>query len=209
MNQNNNQGQKKGQKRIIQSNPLESLKEIGKSTAQQMRQEAARLPGEFMDQLLGRRYTGEIEPGEALDFNEVLFGQREEILRLKKQAAFERRLLEEERVLVERKTNELKIHLEVIQTELITLADKTEDLAEETQIAAMQAPIEPGAYHVVFFEKLLGFIKSFRKKIEEAGEWLHASNKRASKKNMWGQNYKKYGAKYLLSGEHYLSRSAG
>lgn len=204
----------KKQRTIVQPNPLETLKDIGMSTAKQMRDEAAKIPGDFMEQLIGvrpfgKKFSGEIEPGEALNISEVYSGQREEIVKLRNQTALERKLLEEEKIQVEKKTNELRIHLTAIREEIIVLATKTENLAEETQIAAMQAPIEPGVYHLIFFEKLLDFINSFRKKIEEAGIWLHAVNKRAAKKNRWGANYKKHGASYLLSGEHYLSRSAG
>ena len=66
----------KGQKQIKFPNPLESLKDIGSATAKQMRTEASKLPGDFMDQLLGIRpaqksYSGELTPGEAIEFNEV------------------------------------------------------------------------------------------------------------------------------------------
>ena len=204
----------KGQKVIRQPNPLEALKDIGSSTANQMKEEAAKLPGDFMQQLLGirpqpRNYSGELVPGEAIEFTDVFSGRFEQIKKDRSQLALERKLLEEERVQVEKKTNELRIYLQAVREEILLLAQKTENLAEETQMAAMQAPIEPGVYHVIFFEKLLDFMKSFRKKIEEAGVWLHAVNKRAAKKNAWGANYKKHGAKYLLSGEHYLQRSAG
>jgi hypothetical protein len=196
-----------------QPNPLETLRDIGNSTAQQMRQEAAKIPTDFMEQLgvrpFGKSYSGELEPGESLEINEVFSGKHEQLKQLRHQTALERKLLEEERVQVEKKSNELKMQLSVLREEIIVLAKNTENLAEETQIAAMQAPVEPGVYHVIFFEKLREFISSFRKKIEEASVWLHTANKRASKKNAWGANYKKHGAKYLLSGEHYISRSAG
>ena len=210
----NTKSDKKNQKVLRQPNPLETFKDIGASTAKQMRDEAAKIPQDFMDQLLGirsasKKFSGEIEPGEALNFNEVFSGKHEEIIRLRKQTALERRLLEEEKIRIEKKSNELRMQLTAIREEIIVLARNTENLAEETQIAAMQAPVEPGVYHVIFFEKLLEFINSFRKKIEEAGVWLHAVNTRAAKKNMWGTQYKKHGAKYLLSGEHYLQRSAG
>lgn len=210
----NNKSDKKNQKVLRYPNPLETFKDIGTSTAKQMRDEAAKIPGDFMEQLLGirpdnKKFSGEIEPGEALNFNEVFSGKHEEIVKLRQQTALERKILEEEKFRVEKKSNELRMQLTAIREEIIFLAQKTENLAEETQIAAMQAPIEPGIYHVIFFEKLLEFINSFRKKIEEAGIWLHAVNKRAAKKNMWGAQYKKHGAKYLLSGEHYLQRSAG
>jgi len=204
----------KSQKLAKQPNPLEALKEIGTSTAKQMREEAAKLPADFMEQLLGikpqsKKYSGEIVPGEAIEFNEVFSGQYEEIKRSQAQISLERKMLEEEKASIDKKTNELRMNLSAIREEILILAQKTEGLAEETVIAAMQAPIEPGVYHVIFFEKLLEFMKSFSRKIEEAGVWLHAVNSRAAKKNAWGSNYKKHGSKYLLSSEHYLQRSAG
>jgi hypothetical protein len=210
----NNKSNKKNPKVTRHPNPLETLKDIGASTAKQMRDEAAKIPEDFMEQLLGiksvsKKYSGEIEPGEALNLNEVFSEKHEEIVKLRNQTNLERRLLEEEKVRIEKKSNELRMQLTAIREEIIILAQKTENLAEETQVAAMQAPVEPGVYHVIFFEKLLEFINSFRKKIEEAGVWLHSVNTRAAKKNMWGAQYKKHGAKYLLSGEHYLQRSAG
>lgn len=211
MNDNNKKSQKQTNKI---PNPLETLKDIGKNTAGQMKKEASKLPEDFMKQLFGvqkreKNYSGEIIPGEAVEMNDVFADRYQEIHKQKQQFAIERRLLQEERVRVEKKTNELKIQLNAIREEILVIASKTENLASETEIAAMQAPIEPGVYHVIFFEKLLEFIKSFRKKIDEAAVWLHAVNRRANKKNAWGSNYKKHGAKYLLSSEHYLSRSAG
>ena len=196
------------------ANPLESLKTLGTSTADKMKEEAARLPEDFMEQLFGihapqKKYSGEIGAGEAIEVNDVFSGQHEELIKLRKQQALEHRLFQEERALIDKKTNDLRLQLKAIQEEILILAKHTEELAEETTVAAMQATVEPGVYHVIFFEKLLEFMKSFNKKIEEAGVWLHASNKRASRKNAWGANYKKHGSKYLLSGEHYLQRSAG
>lgn len=204
----------KTQKAVRQPNPLETLKDIGASTAKQMGQEAAKLPADFMQQLLGIRpqtenFSGELFPGETVDMTEVFSGKYEEAKKAKAQFTLEKRLLEEEMAKIEKKTNELRMYLKAVREEILMIAQKTQDLAEETETAALQAPVEPGVYHVIFFEKLLEFIKSFRKKIEEASVWLHALNKRAAKKNAWGANYKKLGAKYLLSGEHYLQRSAG
>ena len=102
-----------------------------------------------------------------------------------------------EKMLIEKKTQELKIALHALIEEIKALAENTTELSEEIEIVTMQAPVEPGVYHVIFFEKLLEFIKSFRKKIEDASIWLHASNKRAAKMNFWGK-YKKHGGKFLL-----------
>lgn len=206
-------GGSKNQSQIKFPNPLEALKEVGSSTAKSFKNDfLGKMPEDFMDQMFGpkrkSKVSGNIEAGESLSINEVLTGEREEKVKLQNQIAFERRLREEEQIHVEKKTNELRIELKVLMDEIIVLSKSTQELASETQVAAMQAPVEPGVYHLVFFQKLLEFIKSFREKIEEAGVWLHAVNKRAQRKNYW-HSYKKHGGKFLLSGEHYLQRSAG
>ena len=210
MNNPKNKKQKGG---VNQANPLEALKDIGGSVVKSLKEDlVSRAPGDFMDQLFGPRsenFSGEIIAGESLEISEVLTGQHKEKQLLRQQLQLERTLRIQEKETIEITINDLRIQLKTLQEEILVLSQNTQDLAEETQIAAMQAPGEPGSYHVLFFEKLLEFIKSFRKRIEEAGVWLHATNKRAAKKNAWGANYKKHGAKYLLSGEHYLTRSAG
>lgn len=207
----------KNQTQLKLPNPLEAIKDVGNNAAKQMKEEAMRLPEDIFESLMGynpskapsRNYSGEIAPGEAIEMNEILSGRFEQIQKARQAASFERRLLQEEQARSEQKSQELKVQLNAIQQELLTVVKSTQELAEEVQIAAMTAAVEPGLYHIIFFEKLLSFIKSFRAKIQEARTWLFAVNKRSQKKNMWGQNYKKHGAKYLLSSEHYLQRSAG
>jgi hypothetical protein len=223
---NTKQNQKK-KKQVSSANVLETLKNVGDSVSpatEEVKNIASsavdsikedlikKAPGDFVEQILGskrdQKISGQIDVGEQLQMRDVYSGKREAVENKKKQFAFERRLHEQEIVRIQRKNNELRMQLKVLMDEVVVLADTTKDLGNEVKVAAMQAPVEPGVYHVIFFEKLLEFMKSFRKKIEEASVWLHVSNKRAEKKNYWAR-YKKHGAKYLLSGEHYLSRSAG
>jgi hypothetical protein len=210
MVQNNKNDKNKRQKG---PNPLETLKDVTKDVASEMRHEATQLPQDFMKELLGiqktRKISGEISMGESIELDQLMQQREERVVEHRKRNNLERMLVEEERGRLEKKSGELKIQLKVMQDEMLALAQSTQDLAEEVQIAAVQAPVEPGVYHVIFFEKLLEFIRSFKKKINEASVWLSATNKRAAKKHSWAANYKKHGAKYLLSGEHYIARAAG
>jgi hypothetical protein len=201
-------------KLVRQANVLESLKDIGSQTTKTLKRDLINpIPEDFFEQLLGtkpqeKKFSGDITPGESLEFNEVFSGKYEENQKLKKQISLERKLAAEEKTQVQEKTNQLRVQLHAIMEEVLALAKTTQNLGEQVEVAAMQAPIEPGIYHIVFFEKLLEFIKSFRKKIENASVWLNAINSRAEKKNFWN-TYKKQGAKFLLSPDHYLQRSAG
>lgn len=208
----NNQNQKP-QKAAKRSSVLENLKDVGGNTGKTLKKDLVQgVSEEFINQLLGRKsekkYSGDITPGESLEFEDVFSGRREQTMKLEKQLSLEKKLREEERVRCEKKGNELRIQLKAIIEEVAALAQNTQELAEEVQIATMQAPIEPGIYHLVYFEKLLEFIRSFRKNVGQAKVWLQSSNKRAQKKNYWA-SYKKHGGKFLLAADHYVSRSAG
>ena len=205
--------QKSNKKSSLTPNPLEALKDIGASTADQMKREVGQISSDVIEQLIGintkgGNFSGELVVGESIEINEVI-SKSKKLEGENNRLFLQRNLIEEERRISDEKTNELKMRLKVIQEEMILIAQKTQDMAQETQIAAMQITVDPGLYHIIFFEKLLEFVQSFRKKISEAQTWLNQINKRTSKKNAWGANYKKHGAKYLLSGEHYIARSAG
>ncbi|OGZ27991.1 MAG: hypothetical protein A2427_04875 [Candidatus Nealsonbacteria bacterium RIFOXYC1_FULL_40_7] len=101
------------------------------------------------------------------------------------------------------------MQLKVLTDEVLLLAKSTQNLSKEISVAAMQiSGTEPGVYHVFFFERIVEFIRSFRSKVEDATLWMGTANKRAEKKNYWSK-YKKHGGKFLLSADHYLTRSAG
>jgi len=204
----------KTQKTVRRTNVLEALREIGSNTANSIKNDVISETSKgILGQMFGQnlkenKYSAEITPGESLNFKDLYAGKHEENLRLKQQLVLERNLTNEEKARSTEKTNELRVRLQALMQELLTLAKSTQGLGEEVEIATMQAPAQPGIYHLIFFEKLLDFVKSFRKKIDYASVWLQSSNKRAEKKNFWAM-YKKKGSSFLLSPDHYLSRAAG
>lgn len=210
---NNNNNKKKNSSNPYSQSILESFRELGGSTVDTLKKDLlSPLPGDFRDQIFGipkRSFSGEIMPGENLEMKEVVTGKREILEKEQKQVLQINTLQKEEQALVERRMGELKLQLKAIHDEIIKVVQVTNDLEQEVQIAALQSPVDPSQYELYFLQHLLSFIKSFREKAENARTWLAQQNKRASKKNVWGQNYQKMKGKYLLSKEHYLSRSAG
>jgi len=209
----------KAQKTKVQTaarrtNVLESLKDIGSGVTSSLNTDLlGGISKDLLGQILnrkgpGKKTSGDIRVGESLEFSDLLSGKHEENLKLRNQIAFERRLITEEKEVSEKKTNELKVQLQALMQEVSYLAKTTQSLGEEVEVATMQAPSQPGIYHIIFFEKIIDFIRNFRKNIDSASVWLGASNKRAEKKNYWAM-YKKRGASFLLSGESYSQRSAG
>ncbi len=212
-----NSGNKnKNQKKIRSQNVLEALKDIGQGTSQSLKNDLLQgTSKDFLRQLLGtqfepkpRKISGDIRPGESMEMDKAYSGQHEQLIKEKRQLSYLNKLKDEEVKMVSERSNELKTKLNALQQELVVLAQSTGKLAEQTQVAVMSAPIEPGVYHLNFLQNIIDFIKSFRKQINGAEMWMQSTNKRAQKKNFWGK-YKTHGSKFLLSADHYLTRSAG
>lgn len=198
--------------KITRQNVLESLKDLGGGATNQMGDLLKDTSEDFFKELLGiqkaPKRSGEMSPGEALSMGDVLSGKEEENKKLRAQISLERKLSSDEQRVSAEKTNQLKVQLQALTSEVAKVAQSTGNLAEATQVAMITAPAEPGIYHIIFFEKVLEFLQSFRKKIDLAATWLQSTNKRAEKKNYWN-TYKKKGSSFLLSPDHYLQRSAG
>lgn len=198
-----------GKKQPRAKSPLEILREIGLETASGIKKDLEKQILGRQEKIEQKNFSGEIMPGEALEIKEVYTGKRESEEFYYKKTLMLKELREQDKVLVEKRTNELRVKIKAIHEEIVELAKVTPELSREVDIAAFQAPIEPSTYEMFFLERLFEFIKSFREKIEDSYYWLSTANRRAAKKNVWGQNFKKHGSKYLLSAEHYLQRSAG
>lgn len=204
---------KKVKSSVVKRNVIESLKDIGGDFTGQGADLLKNTSEDFFNELMGLgtpqvKRSGEMKAGESFEMSEVISGKVEENKKLKAQISLERNLSYDEKRLSQEKMQELRIQLQTITVEIGKLAASTGNLATQTEIAMIEAPANPGIYHVIFFEKVLEFLRSFRQKIDQASVWLGSANKRAEKKNYWSM-YKKKGSSFLLSPDHYLQRSAG
>ncbi len=203
---------KKNKGSVIKRNVIESLKDLGNDFGAQSADLLKSTSEDFFKELVGIQPTpqrsGEIKVGESVEMDADVSVKEDENKKLRAQIALERNLVAEESRVSTEKMNELRVQLQVITAEIAKLAASAGNLATQTEIAAIQVPENPGVYHIIFFEKILEFLKDFRKKIDQAAVWLESANKRAQKKNYWAM-YKKKGSSFLLSPDHYLSRSAG
>lgn len=176
---------------------LEVLRDLGGGFASDVQEQTGLRP---------RKTSDTIFPGQTVDFE----NQKQKL-----QEMFERRLRQteivrrQERLVFSAKDQETKAKVTVLQEEVKKLAQSTQNLAKEIEITAFQAPIQPGVYHETFFEKLISFVKSLTKKIENASVWIAAWNARAKKRPYYWAQVGKSGGKFLLSQERYMATQAG
>lgn len=155
-----------------------------------------------------QQQTGELRPNQTLTLKEAKEAiQKERLFRRVQGEFWDWR--HQEKLLFTRNDQETKLQVEAIQEELKKLALSTKNLTKEVEIAAKQVPVEPGIYHLSFFEKLRQSLVFLRKKVEESATWLAAFNQKDKKRNYyWGQ-VKKSGTKFMLSQERYMSTQFG
>lgn len=81
-------------------------------------------------------------------------------------------------------------------------------MGKEIKIAIEQEPVDPGVYHLSFFEKLQQLIIKI-KKVEESSTWLGAFNQRAKKRSHYWAGVGKAGTKFMLSPDRVVATSVG
>lgn len=202
------------QKQIKTKNVLEAINDIGSSVVNTAKNETKVISNEFFKQLLGQqkqlqeKRSTNLEVGSSVNVSEVISGQEQKNKKLQEQIYFERRLYSEEKNETQKKLHELRLRLQAIQTEASKMIASTANLSQEVRNAVLSGVVDPSEYQINFFENIIKLISDFRKKIDNAVVWMQGQSKRAEKKNYWTQ-YKKKGASFLLSPDHYSQRSAG
>jgi len=186
---------------------LEALRDLGGNFADSLVHDVAGgIPGEAYSQITGKNH-GELKPNQTLDFQKLKEAEEKD-----KAQGFEQdfySLRRQEKLIWSQQEQQTKLQINTILQELKKLALATKKLAKEVDIATNQVPVEPGIYHINFFEKLKETIVLFKKRIEESATWLSACNQRAKKRShYWGQVHKS-GTKFMLSHERYMATQTG
>lgn len=195
----------KRKRSILTDNLLEKLRELGGDFGDSISQDLIEgIPKTAKDQISGNR-SGNLKPNETISLEEI---KEQERFRQQLNREFFR-VRQEERLVFKQEEQKTRLQIKAIQEELKSLAESTNNLVKEVEIAAKLEPAEPGIYHLNFFERLKQTIILFRKRIEESATWLSLFNERAKKKGYYWAQVRKSGTKFMLSAERYMSTSAG
>jgi hypothetical protein len=130
--------------------------------------------------------------------------------RIKREAlALQRHREISETKIFDRKEEEVKAKISAIKEQLQLLIQELAGMDKELEKAIEEEIVNPGTYHLNFFEKLRKLLLDLRKRVADSTNWLEISNQRkAAQQGFWG-NVKKSGTKYMLSQERTLATQAG
>jgi hypothetical protein len=197
-------GQVQRQRRLKRDGLIESLRDLGGSTVKSLKDDfLTELPKDVFEQT-GLRPQG--KPDRFPPQETAYFEEREFLRRGLRQAEIIRH---EEKLVFTSKERETTTQVAVLVEEAKKLANALQSLENQVEVATFQAPVEPGVYHVSFFQKLISFLRTLTAKIEDATHWAATCNTKAKKRSFyWGQ-VQKSGTKFMLSQERYMATQAG
>lgn len=201
---------KSNKKKAIRTDSfLETLRELGSGVASAAAKDmVGGVAQEAVNQIFKRK-SGDLKPNQALNIAEI---QQAREQKEKQYRGFRQDFLDirrQEKLVWSRQDQETKLQIKAILEELKKVSEVTQNLAKEVKVAAVQTPVEPGVYHLNFFERLRQAILLFRERIEESATWLTAFNQKAKKRNYYWAQVRKSGTKFMLSQERYMSTQAG
>ncbi|HJZ05102.1 hypothetical protein A2634_04405 [Candidatus Amesbacteria bacterium RIFCSPHIGHO2_01_FULL_48_32] len=198
-------------KRPAPVNFLEALRDLGSDLKSEAKIQVKKIVISDLPEAIGLTpASGTLQPNEQISVAQLQ--QAENQGEKKAEARFQMRLQQikaEEQSYRQRQETQIRQTIQAIQSEIKSLVKSAGGLAHEVEIAASQAPANPGVYHVTFFHQLKALIVTLRRKVEDSRHWLATTNSRAQKRSYyWGQ-VGKSGTKYMLSSERYMVTSTG
>lgn len=116
-----------------------------------------------------------------------------------------------ETVIFNRRQQEVTKKIDQIRIELKQLARSIVTLDSTTETTIEQELVEPGTYHLNFFDKLLEFIQNLKKRVEHSHHWASLQSRRSRHKSYYWQqaSQKVGGTKYMLSQERTIATQTG
>lgn len=190
----------------MKANTLETLKDFGSSTAQNLGSSLKDLGSGMLDQLLGINNSQESGMGAP---EKAPSSQEQKVSKSKKEANIFNYNEYHESVIVKK---EIRSLVEQIRREIQYIKKADASLLQEVKdiekIAIDSLPEKPGIYHVRFLEIVLRALQLMREKIGESHTWMQAlQSKKKKRGSLFASQSKKKGTQYSQSQELSTARS--
>ena len=163
-----------------------------------------------MSQMLGvenlasrKEKSGDLREGE-----EIVFAKEKKV---EIEAAYDYKgeVLHFEQKGAQKENYEIRVKIDEIKIELVKLAKSSKELEITFKnVTLEQQPINPGKYHLNFFEWMLVTIQNTRMRVEDSAAWLGVVSGKKNRKDYWSLS-KKHGTSFSLSGERTAATQTG
>lgn len=212
-------------KQLLNENPFEALGEIGRGVLGSLGSDLGLgLIKGTKDQVIGlseteNQHGGDLAEGQEVDLTakkkqaRLAESKREEKEKYLRDAEpgidYRSEILHGEKRIARQQENELTQKIDEIIVELKRLASSSKVLEVKFQeITVEQRIVNPGKYHVSFYEWFLAVIRSARIQVEDAGSWQAMFKSKKAQRQYWNM-FKKHGTTFGLSNERVVATQTG
>lgn len=147
--------------------------------------------------------SGELKPGEELNLKKEVSHKVEPAIN------YSRELLHGEKFIAAKDNHETKVRVQEILIELKKITKTSKELEVEFRDVAIESmPVNPGKFHLNFFEWVLSQLRRARMRIEDSAHWTNLMKSKKSQKKYWSL-FKKHGTSFGLSSERVVATQTG
>ena len=150
-------------------NPLESLRDLGTSTARNTADAFGKIGGGMLDQFFGGNNQEDNNLEKEFNYNKEELkpkSKKQEVKIFNYQEYYESTLIKKQ---IKELTEAIKKEIEMIKRADASLIN---DIRDVEKLTINDLPEKPGIYHVRFLELVLGILKTLRAKVGESKTWL-------------------------------------
>ncbi len=201
------QNNKKKKKSLVLDNPIEAVRNLADDFTSTARDD---LVGGITDSAFQQIFGSNKASGDISLNEEITIQNQNENIQIQESLAFQRqRDSLEKNIFSYKDETELKQQIEQLLKEIKLLINSTNNIsAEVAAIAVENSPVNPGKYHINFFEMLIKMIRSLRERVDESQTWLNVFSSKKQQKQYWSM-FKKHGTTFGLSNERVVATQTG
>jgi len=200
-----NQAQKQKQPLKNSDNFIEAVKDVGGDIVQKT---AKDLVGDVTSGVIKGIFgkSGNLEPNQTIDFSQMETPKLATVETFFK--PFSNPLERRENIIVTQTEMAISKEINEIRCELKMLIKAAKELSKEADNSVSERLVNPGIYHLNFFERLKLILKVARQQIEDSKTWMTAMQSKKAQKGYWAM-FKKHGTSFAMSNERALASSMG
>lgn len=160
----------------------------------------------------GDALPSELRPGNDFSVSEAFRAEeskKQENDRRFKEIMMAKQHEDEDRQRFLNKQKEVEKQIELLRDAILKIAKSTQNFSSEVEKAAFEAPVNPGKYHLGFFETLKSTLEIIKKRLDDSASWMQEFNKRKDRVPFFWAQFKKSGTKYMLSSERSAQMAPG
>ena len=202
----------------IDLNPIEAVRDISSSVAESAKNDFAKgLMTDLWDQMLGtevrkenatHQTSGDLEEGQEISLKKQP-KKEENKPQIEAGWDYAGEIIHAEKRITQTENRELDARVSQIMIEIKKLTSSSKELeATFREITVERKIVNPGKYHLNFFEWMLSTIRSARMKIEDSKNWASLFASKKGKRDYW-TSFKKHGTSFGLSGERTPATQTG